>query len=175
MSPRYLGSFAFHDAIDHVSAWDDRLVNNLENSFNSSVNGWLIQHPFVAGLVHHPLISLVIGLIGIILIVRLFATIYRVIAATIDRMWLWILQSPFLLLKFLFGWEVKPKNPAPGSNTLITNYEVTHNPEQLAEIITRLDTIQQQQQQILQDIAQLKRAAKVIEPKQIALSPTNKP
>ena len=81
-------------------------------------------------------------------------------------MWLWILRSPWLLLKFLFGW---PAKPATG-NTTVTNYEVTNNPEQLQEIIARLDQIQQQQEQIIQDLAQLKQQPLTIEPKQLRLA-----
>ena len=165
MLSRQLVAFAFQDAMDKVTSWDDRLVNNLGRSVTSSVNSWLANHPFFNWLVNHPLISLFIALIAIILVVRLSITIYRAIASMIDRMWLWILRSPFLLLRFLFGWEVKSKNTPV--NTTITNYEVTNNPEQLQEIMTRLDTIQQQQQQILKDIAQLKHDRVI--PKQIKL------
>ncbi len=166
MLSRHLTAFAFQDAMDKVTSWDDRLINNLGRSVTSSVNSWLVNHPFFNWLVNHPLISLFVALIAIILVVRLLITIYRAIASMIDRMWLWILRSPFLLLKFLFGWEVKSQNLPV--NTTITNYEVTNNPEQLQEIMIRLDTIQQQQQQILKDIAQLKHDAQVI-PKHIKL------
>ena len=165
MLSRQLVAFAFQDAMDKVTSWDDRLLSNLGRSVTSSVNSWLVNHPFFYWLVNHPLISLLIALIAIVLIVRLAITIYRAIASMIDRMWLWILRSPFLLLKFLFGWEVKPKNVPV--NSTITNYEITNNPEQLQEIMTRLDTIQQQQQQILEDIAQLKDSQAI--PKQIKL------
>lgn len=161
-------SASWHNAINKATAWDNYFVNSISNSITSAMNDWLGQHPILAWLFNHPFISLIIGFITVILIVRLILTIYRAIATTIDRMWLWILQSPFLLLKFLFGWEVKPKNKIP--QTTITNYEVTNNSEQLEEIMTCLAKIQQQQEEILQDIALLKQLSPVMESKQRMLT-----
>jgi hypothetical protein len=163
-------SASLHDAINKATAWDNYLVDSISGSITSSMNNWLEQHPVLAWLFNHPFISLIVGLIIFILIVRLVLTIYRAIATTIDRMWLWILRSPFFLLKFLFGWEVKPKNKIP--QTTITNYEVTNNPEQLKEIMTCLTKLQQQQEQIVQDIALLKQQlSPVVESKQMMLTP----
>ena len=159
-------SSLFQNATEKVNL-DNYLLDSIGDSVVSRLDAWLIQHPFISWLVAHPIISLIGGLISIILTVRLLATIYRAIANTIDRMWLWILRSPFLLLRFLFGWEVKPKI---SPNSIVTNYEVTNNPEQLQEIMTRLDKIQQQQEQILQDLAQLKQQPHTIESKQIRLT-----
>jgi hypothetical protein len=162
-------STSLHNAINQATAWDNYLVNSISGSITSAVDNWLEQHPVFAWLFDHPFISLIVSLITLILIVRLILTIYRAIANTIDRMWLWILRSPFLLLKFLFGWEVKPKNKIP--QTTITNYEVTNNSEQLEEIMTCLARIQQQQEQILQDIALLKQLSPDFPSKQIMLTP----
>lgn len=154
-------------AIYKATSLDNYLMNSIGKSVASYLDVWLVNHPFLHWLVNHPLISLFSSLIAVILIIRLFLTIYRGISNTIDRMWLWILQSPFLLLKFVFGWEVKSKSVS--SDTTITNYEVTNDLEQLQEIMTRLDTIQQQQKEILQDMAQLKQQAQITNPKRIKL------
>ena len=161
-------SSLLNGATEKASSLDDYFVDNISNSVGSRWNVWLLNHPFFAWLVNHPVISLIGSLIVIVLTVRLLLTIYRAIANTIDRMWLWILRSPFLLLKLLFGWEVKPKTTA--ASTTITNYEVTNNPEQLQEIMARLDLIQQQQQQIIQELAQLKQQQLIVEPKTLQLS-----
>ncbi|MGL4879745.1 MAG: hypothetical protein ACRC8K_01590, partial [Waterburya sp.] len=62
----------------------------------------------------------------------------------------------------------KPKNKIP--QTTITNYEVTNNSEQLEEIMTCLAKIQQQQEEILQDIALLKQLSPIMESKQRMLT-----
>lgn len=132
------------------------------------LDSWFDQHPFMYWLTQHPTISIITTLVLVVLLIRLLVTIYRAIANSIDRLWLWILQSPFLLVKFLFGWEFKSKKNLQTTNT-ITNYELTTNSEQLQEIITRLDKVQEQQKLILQEIAQLKQQPQDIVSEQIKL------
>ncbi len=164
-------SSSLQNAIDKADAWDDRLINALGNSIASHFDLWLTNHPFVAWSIDHFAVSLAGGSIALVLIIRLFITIYRAIALAIDRMWLWILRSPMSLLKFVFGWQGKPK--ANTLNTTITNYEVTNNPEQIQQILTRLNSIQQQQQQIIQDLADLKMQSPHIEAKSLDLTLLN--
>ena len=158
----------FLDATNKVTSVDDYLVDSIGNSVGHRVDAWLINHPFVSWLVAHPIVSLIGSLIAIVFTIRLLSTVYRAIANAIDRMWLQILRSPLLLFKFCFGWKAKPKTV--NANTTITNYEVTDNPEHLQEIMIRLEKIQQQQEQIIQDIAMLKQQHYTIEPKQIQLT-----
>jgi len=145
---------------------DNYLVDGIGNSLNSRLTIWLTHHPYLAWFVNHPLIALAIGLTAIILTVRLLLTIYNAIASTIDRMWLVILRSPVNLLKLLFGWQPKPKI-SELTNTTVTNYEITKDSAQLEDIITRLDRIQQQQQQIIQDLAELKQQPPKMESQQL--------
>ena len=156
-----------HHVSEEATSLDDRLIESMNKSVGFRFQGWLTQHPTIAWMINHPLISLVVGSIALILTIRLLVTVYRAIANTIDRMWLGILRSPWLLLKFLFGWEVKPK---VSSNTTVTNYEVTSDSEQLRDIMVRLDEIQRQQKQILEDLARLKQQPIAIESKLLSLS-----
>jgi hypothetical protein len=156
-----------HQVTETASSADNYLIEKVSNSVGSSIAVWLTQHPTIAWLVSHPVMAILTGLVAIILLVRLLLTIYRAIAVTIDRLWMAILRSPWLLLKFLFGWKPKPKTVT--SNTTVTNYEVTNDPQQLEEIMTRLDRIQQQQQEIIQDLALLKQQPLNIEPQQLRL------
>lgn len=158
-------SSLLHQVTEKTNNIDNYLVNSIGSSINSSWHNWLIQHPLLSWLFNHPLIAFVGSFLTLVLSIRLFMTVYRAIANMIDRMWLWILRSPWLLLKFLFGWEAKSVK----ADTTITNYEVTNNPEQLQEIMIRLEQIQQQQEQIIQDLAQLKQQPLSIEPKQLRL------
>ena len=126
----------------------------MELAINSFFHRWFAQHPFVYWLLQHPVITLITAAILIILFIRLFVAVYRLITTSIDRLWLWILRSPFWLLKTLFGWEFKSKQKQ--NSTTVNNYELTTDSTQLETICDRLDTIQQQQQQILQEISRLK-------------------
>lgn len=151
-----------HNATEKATSLDDRLIDGIGNSIGDRFNFWLTQHPAIAWTINHPIISLVVGSIALILTIRLLITVYRAIASAIDRMWLWILRSPWLLLKFLFGWERKPQtDPA---NTFVTNYQVSDNPEQLQDIVERLDKIQRQQEQIINELGLLKQQPITIEP-----------
>ena len=138
------------------SQWSSHLLDSAIDSFNSRLNVWLTHHPLLNWFFHHPVVGAIALTIAIILIIRLLLTIYRLIATTIDRTWLLILRSPWLILKLLFGWEFKSKLDKANTSTTITNYEVTENSQQLQDILFRLEQIQQQQQQILQDITSLK-------------------
>ncbi|MEM7760984.1 MAG: hypothetical protein AAF298_23060 [Cyanobacteria bacterium P01_A01_bin.40] len=160
-------SYVLDRFVSSTNSFDDYLVGGVASSIKANWENWLVHHPVIAWICSHPIISLVAGLVGLVLTLRLLATIYRAIANTIDKMWLLILRSPWLLLKLLFGWEKKPKTG--NSQTTVTNYQVTSNSEQLQLIIQRLDQIQQQQQRIIQDIAQLKQQPVAMELKQIQL------
>jgi hypothetical protein len=141
---------------------DNYLVEGISNSIGSGITAWLTEHPIIAWFFNHPLLAILTSFVVIVLVVRLLLTIYRAIANTIDRLWLGILRSPWRLIKLLFGWEAKPKSVT--SNTTVTNYEVTSDSQQLQEIMIRLDQIQQQQQIIIRDLAQLKQQTVTIEP-----------
>ncbi|MEM8722499.1 MAG: hypothetical protein AAGE84_24940 [Cyanobacteria bacterium P01_G01_bin.39] len=159
-------SLALDELVSNTISWDSYVTNSVTNSMRASFNNWLYSHPYVAWMYNHPLISLVVGLLAAILTIRLLVTIYRAIANTIDRMWLWILRSPWMLLKFLVGWESKPKT---ANQTTVTSYEVNHNSEQLQSVLERLDQIQHQQQQIIHELAQLKQQPLTMGLKQIKL------
>ena len=158
--------------IDRIASLDNHIIDNLSNSLYSRFDVWLTSHPLLYWLFNHSLVSLIFSLVAIVLIVRLLLTIYRSIASTIDKMWLWILRSPFILLKLLFGWEVKSQDDS--ANTTITNYEVTNNPEKMQEIMSRLEQIQLQQQQIVQDISWLKQQFIHVDTAEISLQPMPK-
>ena len=158
-----------HDVTESATSLDDRLIEGIGNSIGDRFHVWLVQHPAIAWTINHPIISLVVGSITLVLTIRLLVTVYRAIASAIDRMWVLILRSPWLLLKFLFGWEAQPKVT---SNTVVTNYEVTQDSEQLQDIMVRLDKIQRQQEQILDDLARLKQQPLAIESKLLSFSDT---
>ncbi len=150
-----------------TESFNNRLIDRTELAINSFFAGWFEQHPLIAWLVHHPFISLLVLVIILIFSVRLFVAIYKLITNSIDRLWLWILRLPFLLLKLLFGWEAKPKPETTA--TSITNYQVTTDSELLTKICDRLNTIEQQQNHILQEITSLKKQAKNVNHKAIKL------
>ena len=155
MPEQSLLSFAFTDAIKNISSVDDYLLNGFNRSVANSINSWLLEHPWFYWLVHHPWISTISFLILVIFTIKLLGTIYRAIANAIDRLWLAILRFPLWLFKLLFGWSRKADKIAIAKHSSIVS-EGFDNPEQLQDIVRRLDLIQQQQAQILLEMAKLK-------------------
>ena len=154
-------------AENQVFSVDDYIVDRFNHSFSSSVAIWLNNHPLIAWAVNHPFITLTASLIVAVLTIRLMVTVYRAIANTIDRMWLGILRSPFIFLKLVFGFKTKKVD---GVNSIVTNYEVTNDSEKLALIMARLDTIQQQQEQIIKELAVLKQQPLTVETQRLRLA-----
>ncbi len=126
--------------------------------FNHWLTSWFAQHPTISWLIGHPWLSASVTLILLIFVVRLLVAIYRLVINTIDRLWLGIMRSPFLLLKWLFGWEFKPKQQSNSMQTISINEQLTGERQELEIINQRLDLIQQQQQQILDEIALLRQS-----------------
>jgi hypothetical protein len=122
----------------------------MEFAVNSLLDSWLEAHPSVFWSIEHPILTIVVLLIGVVLFARLLAAI----ASLIDRLWLWLLKSPILLLKSIF--RGKPKETEePIQNS---GYITIDNSTQLEKIAAQLTIITHQQQQLLQEIAQLKEA-----------------
>ncbi|MDJ0899263.1 MAG: hypothetical protein QNJ55_10665 [Xenococcus sp. MO_188.B8] len=115
------------------------------------VDSWLAEHIFILRLLQHPFISIV----GFVITLVLFARLLVAIATVIDRLWLWILRLPITLFEAIFSAGEKPKDNLPAT----INYELTTNPEKFEQILQKLNAIEQQQQQILQDLAAIKNHA----------------
>ena len=165
-------SLMLNQALEQSSSVDDYLVGRVMGSIKLSLARWLANHPVIAWMYAHPLLSLLAILLCFILTLRLLATIYRAIAQAIDSLWLWILRSPWLLLKLIWGGHTKPQaaeTVTTKAQTTVTNYTVSNNAAQLQSMLERLDIIQQQQQQILQELAELKQQPLAKELKQIKL------
>ena len=156
-------------AVDSLARVDDYAVDRFNRSFSSSISVWLSQHPAIAWAVSHPGTALIASLIVAVLTIRLIATIYRGVANTIDRMWLAILRSPVTLFKFAVGSKEHKTTGSDTIKTVVTNYEVTNDSEKLTLILTRLDAIEQQQQQIVRDLALLKQQPLTVEPQRLRL------
>jgi hypothetical protein len=144
----------------------------VETAINSSVNDWLIQHPVVFRLVqilgwatNHPIISLVILVFALALVWSIIRAIVRLIETA---SWS-ILQIPVKLVQglikvsFLSLTKVgslavqgitdtkKPEN-LPG---LLPENLPTNKQQRLGEISYRLEAIQQEQNELLQEAADL--------------------
>ena len=116
------------------------------------LDSWLQQHSVVAWLLQHPLISLGLLFISLVLLFRLFAALTQIL----DRLWLWLLRSPILLIKSLLGIGKKESEP-----TLLVNKTSNIESDMAQQLVTQLQLIQKQQTQIINEITALKKQLKM--------------
>ena len=119
----------------------------IQSSIQSLFNSWIIEHPFIFWLWQHPIISFFGLLLSVVLLFRLFS----VIAKLLDLLWIWLLKSPIVLIKSVFRFK-KPETTA-----IIRTQNLTLESEKITKIIQQLELINSQQQQIMADIAVLKK------------------
>ena len=117
-------------------------------AFQYSVDSWLAEHISILWLLQHPFVSVV----GFVITLVLFARLLVAIATLIDRLWLWILGLPITLFQSIFTSGDRQKDNLPTT----VNYELTTNPKEFEQILQKLNAIEQQQKQILQDLAAIK-------------------
>ncbi|WP_414548412.1 hypothetical protein [Anabaena sp. CCY 0017] len=142
----------------------------LQTAVTSSVNDWLTQHPAFLRLFHildwavnHPMISLIILLLGIALIWSIIKAIIRLIETAswsilqipLKLIWAFLKLSFVSLTKFR-GFAIQPATDPQTTHKLAllpTNPPTLdkNKHQRLAEISTRLEKIQQEQQELLQE------------------------
>lgn len=138
----------------------------MQIGFNSLLNHWFANHPFIFWLYQHPVIALVITFVLGVILWRLLAAIAFAITSVIDRVWLWIFRSPILLLKSLFGISEEISEPE--------KLALTINPTQFRQITNQLDRITAQQQLIIQEINTLKQAQEITKTDLLVIDQTEK-
>lgn len=121
----------------------------IKSSIQSLFNSWLVKHPSIFWLLQHPIISFMSLLLGIVLLFRLFS----VLAKLLDLLWIWLLKSPITLVKSLLGL----KNKSTATKAIIHTQNLSIESEKITQIIQQLELINLQQQQIMEDIAVLKK------------------
>ncbi|MGQ9871435.1 hypothetical protein [Leptodesmis sp.] len=128
------------------------VVEGLQNTVFASFQNWLGTHPVVAWMVHHPIPTLVLG----VLLLLLFWGLVRAIAQLTERIWITILQVPLKLSLWFWVWITRPlqkvalvkpmQPPVPPSPTPQT---------QLVEILARLEVLYQEQSQLMKEFRTL--------------------
>jgi hypothetical protein len=123
-------------------SWTD----GLQSALLKPLQAWLLEHPVVAWLVLHPFWSL--ALVG--LAILLFAGLWSAVARLTEGFWLTLVRLPFQLVTWLFtattGLLVKRWAKA-------TPQEPTS--DRLAEIMARLESLQTEQEDLLEEMRQL--------------------
>lgn len=121
-------------------------TDGLQSALLSPLKTWLTEHPVVAWLVSHPLWGL--AMLG--LAILLFAGLWSAIARLTEGFWLTLVRLPFRLVIWLFTtttavllrrWRKIPAAQASANR--------------MGEIMARLEALQTEQEDLLQEMRQL--------------------
>ncbi|MEG4245843.1 hypothetical protein QUA46_22020 [Microcoleus sp. MON2_D6] len=156
---------SLEDSINKAGNMSDAASDAIKNAINGTVKDWIDSHPVVFWLVSHPLISLAVILLFVFIILGLFQALSRFFAGG----WLFVLQSPG---KFMQGVLSVGSKSVSNVGGVAVNSLVSQNPEyknnsglqlrgvesnslesqeRLANILTRLEAIREEQNQLLQE------------------------
>lgn len=157
---------SLEQTLQKVNDVNSATTNAMQTAINNSVNEWLQAHPvglrFVQILVwgtNHPIISIILLLFAI----ALFWSLIKAIGHFIETLALSLLQAPLKLTQASLRFSTKTLGkfgstlnylPPKASPLTLQNPQLTKQ-QRLAEISTRLDVIQQEQKQLLQEAADI--------------------
>jgi thiol:disulfide interchange protein len=121
-------------------------TEGLQSALLRPLQTWLLEHPLVAWLVLHPIWGLALLGVGLLL----FAGLWSAIARLTEGFWLTLVRLPFQLVASVF---------AIITGLLLRRW-ARANPEaeqanRLGEIIARLEDLQTEQDDLLQEMRQL--------------------
>jgi hypothetical protein len=121
------------------------VTDAMQRAFGGAMQQWMAEHQFWAWLLQHPLIS--VGLLLVLLV--LLQGVLSAIAQFIQRAGLALLRSPWQLSQWLFGFSAKSLQAAltPG-----TKRDTESKQQRLSEIVDRLEMLKQEQDVLLQEV-----------------------
>lgn len=131
-------------AIQKIDSLNQTLSDGIQASINSSLNRWIDQHPQLVWLVNHPLQSFGIFLLGLFLFSGLLGAISRIT----EKFWLFILTYPFKI--FSNSWLLISKSLQKDDDN-----QKTEAQKRVTEILSRLESIRQEQTLLSQELESL--------------------
>lgn len=143
--------------------WDFQgsIVNGLLDSLLAPVQDWLSQYPVFLWLATHPLWLL----IAILLVLFLLSGLLRVIAGLTEKLWLVLLTFPITLVRWLWrGMSFLISRPFAAKSVTqssFVNPPALDAPDRLTEVLNRLETLRQEQDELLKEVEVLLAEQKV--------------
>jgi hypothetical protein len=132
------------------------ISESIEQAISAYFNQWFEQHPALAWSIAHPIPSLVLLLLGIFTLWGLIKAIGR----GIEQMWIFLLKTPFKLLQPIFRviWGSLRRgfgyNKYSGTQ-VTTKPDCDFNADRIDRIVGRLQTLNQEQDLLLQELSTL--------------------
>lgn len=158
---------SLEDSIHKAGNMSDAASNAIQSAINGTVKDWIDSNPVIFWLVSHPLIGLAMVLLFILTVLGFFQALGSLFA----QGWLFILQSPVKFMQGVLSVGSKSvsnvggvavnslvsKNPEDKNNSALQLRGVESNSlesqERLANILTRLEAIRQEQNQLLEEVS----------------------
>lgn len=132
----------------------------LQTAISSLISDWINAHPKLFWLVSHPFLSLAI----LFLTILIMSGLLKALGRFFEQGWLRVLQAPVKLSKFIAGSVYKFINSLFGRNNLVSEQakikpvdlkclssQSVAQKERLTEIISRLNTINQEHNKLMQE------------------------
>ncbi len=149
---------SLQDSIDKAENISGAASDAIKSAIDVTVKNWIDSHPAIFWLVSHPLIGLAMLLLFILIIFGLF----QALGSFFSEGWLSILQIPGKLIQKVFSVGSKSTSNLGGVavNSLVSRTPGSNNnsalhslesQERIANILTRLEAIRQEQNQLLQE------------------------
>lgn len=160
-----------------VSAQVDQAIASSINSQLDAINLWINSHPTISWAtktiiwgINHPIFSIIILLLAIFILWQLV----KAFARLAEQGLLSILKLPLNLVRFVFGASMKPLSRLTASkiplnkpesnaialNSFISGDMVEDRQERLTTIITRLEAIAIEQNDLLEEVKAILRSSK---------------
>jgi hypothetical protein len=138
------------------------ISESIDRSVGSIFSQWLVAHPYLAWTISHPLPSLGLLLLAIFSLRGLFQAIGR----GIDRVWLFLLTTPFKLLQPIFKgiWSSIYSKFGHNNPSHESAVQGAADPEtdRIALVVARLQQLSQEQDILLQELATLTDSTSVV-------------
>lgn len=138
-----------------------------QNPLSSWLDDWIHHHPRILWLVSHPLLSLGILLLAILMI----SGFLKALGQFFEKAWLMILQAPIQLSQVVFGAIYQSTSSLFGKNKRLSDQKILNTvdlkqlppiqssnlakQERLTQILNRLEAINQEQKQLLQEVVMI--------------------
>lgn len=130
--------------IEKIDSLNQTLSDGIQASINSSLNSWIDKHPQLVWLINHPLQFFGILLLGLFLFSGLLGAISRIT----ERFWLFVLTYPFKI--FSNSWLLISKSLQKDDDN-----QKTEAQKRVTEILSRLESIRQEQTLLSQELESL--------------------
>lgn len=133
-----------------------RITDVIQNYISPAIAEWIDSHPLMIWFLNHPLIALVAGLFVISIVLGFL----QVISNLGKSLFLFILTSPFNILKSIWRSINKSNSVEPkfsDKNLTLIDYstKIISNRQRLDRILIRLEEIKSEQNQLLQEASDI--------------------